>query len=251
MADRRSFRGGLEVPWVDSASAISQELAGPFPAAAGGAPRRRDRPARRSCRGRPLAGEPPSEAPLRGAGARRTARETPPRARRGRRSARPAFAGHLAILATTLQLATPIAAVRELVLPRTDVWTASAKARASAKFDRLLAEVEVSLVEPGALDRRDDSPDRAPDRLRILLVDAVPRVHEDSVRTPAERLGARHRRMDPELARLVVRGRHDSSAVRVAADDQGRRAELGVLELLDAGPAKNASRSRCPTIMLL
>ena len=39
--------------------------------------------------------------------------------------------------------------------------------------------------------------------------------------------------MDPELARLVVRGRDHASPMRVAADDEGLRAEIRILELLD------------------
>src|SRR5712691_790330 len=61
------------------------------------------------------------------------------------------------------------------------------------------------------------------------------RVHEDNMRTATERLRAAHRRVDPELARLVVRSGDDTAPVRVAADDKRLRAQLGILELLHSG----------------
>jgi hypothetical protein len=39
--------------------------------------------------------------------------------------------------------------------------------------------------------------------------------------------------VDPEPPRRVVRGRHDAAAVRVAADHERDRRELGSVELLD------------------
>ena len=59
------------------------------------------------------------------------------------------------------------------------------------------------------------------------------RPDEDGLRAAAQRLGAAHRGVDPELAGLVVRGRHHPSAVWVSADDQRLRAQVGILELLD------------------
>src|SRR5207302_8900272 len=58
---------------------------------------------------------------------------------------------------------------------------------------------------------------------------------EYGVRTAAEGLGAAHGGVDPELARLVVRGRDDAASVRIAADDERLRPELRILELLDRG----------------
>ena len=55
----------------------------------------------------------------------------------------------------------------------------------------------------------------------------VARAEEDGLRTAAARLGAAHRRVDAEPARLVVRGRHDAAAVRVAADDERSEASSG------------------------
>ena len=55
------------------------------------------------------------------------------------------------------------------------------------------------------------------------------------MRAPAQRLGAGHRRTDPELAGLVVGGRDDAAAAGVAADDERLRSELRVLELLHGG----------------
>ncbi len=98
-----------------------------------------------------------------------------------------------------------------------------------------LAQVEVTLVLPRALDGRNDLADGLPDRLRVLGVEAVARPDEDGMRAAAQRLGAAHRRVNPELAGLVVGGRHDAPAVRVAADDERLRAQLGILQLLDGG----------------
>ena len=100
---------------------------------------------------------------------------------------------------------------------------------------RDLAEVEVALVEARALDRGHDLADGAPDRGRVLAVDAVARPDENGVRAPAQRLCARHRRPDPELARFVIGRCDDPAPARIAADDERLRAQLGVLELLDGG----------------
>ena len=63
----------------------------------------------------------------------------------------------------------------------------------------------------------------------------------------AERFGARHRRADPEAARDVVRRRDDAPPVRVAADDERHARSSGCSSSSTA--AKNASRSRCATII--
>ena len=68
-----------------------------------------------------------------------------------------------ATLATTLQVATPSEHVRELA-PRTAACTASASFARAEEVRRDLAEVEVALVDPGLLDRRDDLADGLPDR---------------------------------------------------------------------------------------
>ena len=60
----------------------------------------------------------------------------------------------------------------------------------------------------------------------------MPRRDEDRVRAAAKCFGRTHRRVDPELPRLVIRGRDDASPVRVPADDQRLRAQFGILELL-------------------
>src|SRR5262249_23660642 len=98
-----------------------------------------------------------------------------------------------------------------------------------------LADVEVALVKPSLLDRRDDALHRRPDMPRVLAVERVPRPDEDRVRTAAESLGGTHRRVDAELARHVVRSRDDAATARVAADDERLRPELRVLQLLDRG----------------
>ena len=48
-------------------------------------------------------------------------------------------------------------------------------------------------------------------------------------------LGARHRGVDSEPPRHVVRGRHDPAPVRIAADDERPRPEPRLLELLHGG----------------
>ena len=55
------------------------------------------------------------------------------------------------------------------------------------------------------------------------------------MRAAAQRLGARHRRKDPEAAGRIVRRRDDPAAVRVAADDERLLAQARILELLDGG----------------
>ena len=96
-----------------------------------------------------------------------------------------------------------------------------------------LADAQIPLVQPRPLDGGHDLAHRRPDLLRVLAVEAVPRANEYSARTAPERFGRGHRRVDPELPRLVVRGRDHPPPVRIAADDQGLRAELRLLELLD------------------
>ena len=100
---------------------------------------------------------------------------------------------------------------------------------------RDLAEVEVALVDPRLLDGRHDLAHDRPDLARVLAVERRARADEDGLRAAAQRLGARHRRADPEAARDVVRGRDDAAAVRVAADDERHAAELRALQLLDGG----------------
>src|SRR5581483_4961928 len=100
---------------------------------------------------------------------------------------------------------------------------------------RDLTQVQVALVQPRALDGRDDLADRGPDGLRVLAVERVAGPYEDGVGTAAERLPAAHRRVDAEGAGDVVRGRNHAAAVRVAAHDQRRAAEARILELLDRG----------------
>ena len=97
------------------------------------------------------------------------------------------------------------------------------------------AEVEVALVDPRALDARDDLGHRVPDGARVLPVERMAGPDEDRGGAAAERLGCAHRRADTEPPRHVVGGRHDTAPVRVAADHQRLLAELGILELLDGG----------------
>ena len=80
--------------------------------------------------------------------------------------------------------------------------------------------VEVALVDAGPLDRRHDVSHRVPDGTRVVAVERVPGRDEDGMRAAALRLGATHRRVDAEAPSLVVRGRHDAAALRVAAHDE-------------------------------
>ena len=98
---------------------------------------------------------------------------------------------------------------------------------------RDLADVEIALVETGPLDRRHDLAHRRPHGLRVLAVEGVPRPYENRVGAAPERLSSRHRRVDPELPRFVVRSRDDASPMRIAADDERLRSQLRLLELLD------------------
>ena len=110
-----------------------------------------------------------------------------------------------------------------------------------------LSEVEVALVDPGLLDRRDDLAHRAPDRPRVVAVEAVARPDEDGVRTAAQCLGAAHRRVDAVLTGDVVRGRDHAAALGVAADHERLGRSDGSSSCSTA--AKKASRSRCATII--
>ena len=59
------------------------------------------------------------------------------------------------------------------------------------------------------------------------------RADEHHLGAAAERLRRAHRRPDAEPACGVVRGRDDTAAPRVAADDERLRPERRLLELLD------------------
>ena len=100
---------------------------------------------------------------------------------------------------------------------------------------RDLFQIEVPLVDPGLLDRRDDLAHGRPHFARVLAVERVTRPHERRGRAAPTRLCARHRRVDAEAPCDVVRRRDDAAAVRVAADDEGDGAQLRILELLDGG----------------
>ena len=133
-----------------------------------------------------------------------------------------------------------------LVAPRTEVCTASATARASPNVAARPRRGRGSprrgpCARPSARPRARPPRPRASTRGR-----AVARPDENRLRAPAQRLGAAHRRADPEPARVVVGRRDDAAAVRIAADDQRLRAQLGSSSSSTA--AKNASRSRCARI---
>ena len=96
-----------------------------------------------------------ARARLPGAGARGAARGSAPRVPGGTTVMPPGLRRSDAILHTTFEVPTPSEQVR-LVVARTAVWIADATARARVKSRRDRAEVEVALVDPGALDARDD-----------------------------------------------------------------------------------------------
>ena len=118
---------------------------------------------------------------------------------------------------------------------RTDVCTAPATRACARIVGSEPGEVEVALVETGALDPRDDLAHGRPHGLRVLPVERVARPDEDRSRAASERLRAAHRGVDAEAARDVVRGRDDAPAVRVAADDERLSPQLGLLQLLHGG----------------
>ena len=63
----------------------------------------------------------------------------------------------------------------------------------------------------------------------------MPRPHEHDLGAPPESLRRAHRGVDPEPARVVVRGGDDPTAVRISAHDERKRAQGRVLELLHCG----------------
>ena len=105
------------------------------------------------------------------------------------------------------------------------------------------AEVEVPLVEPGALDSRHDLADGRPDGVGVLPIQRMTRSEEDGVRAAPPRLGRAHGRADAESPRRVVRGRDDAAPVRITADHERNLAQRGSSSSSTA--AKKASRSRC------
>ena len=111
-------------------------------------------------------------------------------------------------------------------------------------------EVEVALVEPGALDERHDLAHGGPHRLRVLAVERVPGPHEDRLRAAAQCLGAAHRRVDPEpRARRSSRSRRRLGPCGSPPTTSGFRRSSGCSSSSTA--AKNASRSRCARIAMM
>ena len=143
-----------------------------------------------------------------------------------------------ATLATTFVGATPSEHER-LVAALTEVCTAAATARAREKSAGEPFEVEVALVETGALDERYDLTHGGPDRLRVLAIERVPWADEDGLGAAAQCLGAAHRRVDSEAARDVVRGRDDSAAL---AGRRRRRAACGAAPAVRAPPRRRRTR---------
>ena len=68
--------------------------------------------------------------------------------------------------------------------------------------------------------------------LTLAVLPAVDR-HEDRLRAQRERLGAGHRRADPEGARLVAGGDHHAPAAGTAAHHHRLAAKRGIVALLD------------------
>ena len=139
-----------------------------------------------------------------------------------------------ATLATTFDVATP-SEHESRVRARTTARTVSATARASSNDGRDLLEIEVALVDPGLLDRRHDLAHRRPHLARVVAVERVAGADERRLRAAAQRLRARHRRVDAEAAGDVVRGRDDAAAAWVAADDERHRLQRRVFELFHRG----------------
>ena len=224
----------LEVARVDSPRAVAQERPERSREERPQVGVRRERPARRSS----STPAPRSRASARGPtpGRRRTASGARKRASvpGGTTVIPPGLRRSDAILQTTFDVPTPSEHVRLVVAAHRGLDRRRDRAR-PREVGRDRAEVEVALVDPGSLDARDDLADRVPHDPRVLAVERVPGAEEDRGRAAPERLGRAHRRVDAELPRRVVRGRHDAAAVRIAADDERLLAKLGILELLDRG----------------
>ena len=237
---------GLELARVDPARAVAQRRAPPCRGRSARASRRRAPRARRSSSRRRSASRSSARGPTPGStrtgnGARNAA------SRPGRTTVSPpGLRRSDATFATTFEVATP-SEHESRVRSRTTACTASASARASSNVGRDLAEVEVALVDPGLLDGRHDLADDRPDLARVLAVERHPRRHEDRVRAAAQRLGARHRRGDPEArARRSSRSRRRRARAGRRRRRAARRAAPGRSSSSTA--AKNASRSRCATM---
>ena len=113
---------------------------------------------------------------------------------------------------------------------------------------RDLAEVEVALVDPRLLDRRHDFADRRPDLTRVVAVERVPWADEYGVRDsggapprPTSRSGSRS--PGPRSCTVATTPRPWGSPPTIS----GTRRNDGSSSSSTA--AKNASRSRCATIM--
>ena len=230
-ADRGAFRARLERACVDPAGALAEQgtdLAGQEGAQVG-IRERCERTDRLQARGsKPSLGARPTPGSLRTSNGARNDASVP-----GGTTVRPAgLRRSLAILATTLLDATLATRSGSLLPHRGLHRLGNRPCLSEAPGD--LAEVEVALVHPGPLDGRHHFAHGAPHRLRVLLVDAVPRPDEDRLRAPAQGLRTGHRGLDPEPPRLVVRRRDDSASVRISADDKRVCTELA-LQLLDGG----------------
>ena len=113
---------------------------------------------------------------------------------------------------------------------------------------RDLAEVEVALVDPGLLDRRHDLADRRPDLARVVAVERVARADEDA---PAGSAAAPRRTTSPSGSRSRGRRSSRSRRRRGRAGRRRRRAARArsAGSSSSSTAAKNASRSRCATII--
>jgi hypothetical protein len=97
-----------------------------------------------------------------------------------------------------------------------------------------LREIEVRLVEADDLDAMRGGAHELHDAFGCRAVGREVGCDEDRVGTQPPCARRRHRRSDPELARLVGRGRDDGP--RPAARDDHRQAvQLGPAQQLDAG----------------
>ncbi len=143
----------------------------------------------------------------------------------------------LAILAISLEEpmpTEPVSAAGDLVHPLLEVAGQGADRGDAAVGQVGGLEVDERLVEGQRLDQRADLAQQRHHRAAGVAVGVEPAGEEGGVRAAAPRLGGGHRRVHPEGAGLVGRGR-DHAAAADAADDDRLAAQRGLVALLHGG----------------
>ncbi len=159
----------------------------------------------------------------------------PPRSPAGTTTRPSGFRRSEAILATSLVVATPTDAVSPTSVAGL-VLDPPGDRRAVAEQGGRPGDVEERLVDRDRLDQRRVAPEDRHDVSAGDLVATTVDRQEHGVRAAAVRLAQRHRRVDPERARLVARRRHDARA-------RPRRPQPPTT----TGRPRSSGRSRCST----